>query len=468
MIEPAVNASLASASQSAAAKSFPMATPRGPQRKLCVGMSTFDDYDGVYFSIQAIRMYHAEVADQLQYLVIDNNPGGPCAPSLKALEKSVDNYRYVPQPDAVGCIARDYIAGEANSDYVLVMDCHVLLVPGALRRLIEYFDTHPTTNDLVQGPLIEDDLKTCSTHFEAAWSKGMYGRWGTDSRGLDPDGEPFDIPMQGCGTFAYRRAAWPGFNQRFRGFGAEEGYIHEKFRQAGGRTLCAPFLRWMHRFNRPMGVPYPNRFPDRIRNHMIGWKELGWELAPIKSHFSDLLGAVKTEAICVRVEAEMSSALFAYDSVFYLPGVNPDASDAFMLPRFFERLYIADRVIRLASSASEVPQAIGRVLSYRAVVERAIKARLETVLVVERIEEITENIESMLRSEAEELRKGGADRFVHHSVQVDRPSGDSNIVAISLHKRLFAELLELLPDSVEAAEKWLLTQDGLERCLAER
>ena len=71
----------------------------------------------------------------------------------------------------------------------------------------------------------------------------MYGRWDDNGQAQDPDAEPFDIPMQGMGLFACRRAAWPGFNPGFRGFGGEEGYIHEKFRQAGGRTLCLPFMK---------------------------------------------------------------------------------------------------------------------------------------------------------------------------------------------------------------------------------
>ena len=49
--------------------------------------------------------------------------------------------------------------------------------------------------------------------------------------------------------------AWPGFPAAFRGFGGEEAYIHEKFRRAGGRRLCLPWLRWMHRFGRPVAFP---------------------------------------------------------------------------------------------------------------------------------------------------------------------------------------------------------------------
>ena len=113
---------------------------------------------------------------------------------------------------------------------------------------------------------------------------------GTRTCGEDPEAPPFDIPMQGMGLFSCRRAVWPGFNPRFRGFGGEEGYIHEKFRQNGGRTLCLPFLRWMHRFRRPMGVPYINSWEDRVRNYMIGFRELGLPTAELEDHYREILG----------------------------------------------------------------------------------------------------------------------------------------------------------------------------------
>jgi len=83
-----------------------------------------------------------------------------------------------------------------------------------------------------------------------------------DTGGVDADNIPFEITMQGLGLFACRRTAWQA-SIRVRGFGGEEGYIHEKIRRRGGRVLCLPFLRWMHRFERPMGTPYSNRWEDR-------------------------------------------------------------------------------------------------------------------------------------------------------------------------------------------------------------
>jgi hypothetical protein len=285
---------------------IPEATPRKPPKKITIGMATYDDYDGVYFSLQAIRLYHPEIIDDTEFLVIDNHPSGPCGQALKALENSAPNYRYVPKGDVSGTAIRNCVFEEAGGEIVLCMDCHVFVVPGALKRLIDYFDAHPGTRDLLQGPLINDDLKTVATHLKPEWRGGMYGIWSTTPAGTDPDGMPFEITMQGLGLFACRRDAWLGFNPAFRGFGGEEGYIHEKFRQHGGRSVCLPFLRWMHRFNRPMGVPYVNRWEDRIRNYFIGFGELGWGTAQIVTHFNAVLNEPAVKGIVGPIEEELA------------------------------------------------------------------------------------------------------------------------------------------------------------------
>jgi hypothetical protein len=122
------------------------------------------------------------------------------------------------------------------------IDSHVLIMPGAIRKLIDFLDDNPDCYDLLQGPLVRDDLSTLSTHMDLEWDRGMYGIWGMDARGENIEGDVFDIAMQGMGQFACRKEAWVGFNPRFRGFACEEGYIPEKFRQQGRRTLCLPFL----------------------------------------------------------------------------------------------------------------------------------------------------------------------------------------------------------------------------------
>ena len=274
-------------------------------KKLSIGMATYDDYDGVYFSLQALRLYHPEILEDVEFIVIDNHPDGPCAQALRDLEQKFQNYYYIPQNGKQGTSTRQFIFEEAIGELVLCIDSHVFIASGAVKRLLDYFDANPDTKDLLQGPLLSDSLATVSTHFDTGWRKGMWGYWECDERGKDPEAPPFEIPMQGLGLFACRRTVWPGFNARFRGFGGEEGYIHEKFRQNGGRTLCLPFLRWIHRFSRPMGTPYRNAWDDRIRNYIIGFRELGMQTTEVEEHFRSLLGEDEANSIFQSIDNEL-------------------------------------------------------------------------------------------------------------------------------------------------------------------
>ena len=285
---------------------IPEKTDRKLAPKLTIGMATYDDYDGVYFSLQAIRMYHPDILPEVEFIVIDNNPEGICAGALKRLENYIPNYRYIPTTGIKGTAVRDFIFREAYGDYVLSMDCHVFFVPGSLRRLIDYYDQNPETQDLLQGPLLVDDLETVSVQFDPIWEKGMFGRWSEAQKGFDAAAAPFDIPSQGLGVFSCRKDAWPGFNPAFQGFGGEEGYIHQKFRNLGRRTLCLPFLQWMHRFERPMGVAYRNIWEDRIRNYIIGWKEVGLPIEDMRAHFVEQTNAQVVNAVFEGFERENS------------------------------------------------------------------------------------------------------------------------------------------------------------------
>jgi len=59
-------------------------------------MATYEDYDGLYSTIRAIRLDHPEILNHVEFLVIDNNPAGRCAKALKALDYWAPNYWYVP------------------------------------------------------------------------------------------------------------------------------------------------------------------------------------------------------------------------------------------------------------------------------------------------------------------------------------------------------------------------------------
>jgi len=293
-------------------------------------MACYDDFDGVWFSVQALRMYHAECARHVEIVVVDNHPESPQGQAVRQfVENWVPGGSYIPYAEALGtAAAKERVFQEARGAAVLCMDSHVLLEPDAIRRLIAWYDAHRKCRDLLQGPLVYDDLRSYSSHFDDEWRGQMWGVWGCDPRAelqreirervdrktgnrqVDvsvTEGPPFDIPAQGMGVFSCRKEAWPGFNPRFRGFGGEEFYIHEKFRQAGARTVCLPFLRWVHRFGRPGGVPYRVTIDEKFRNYVIGLTELGLPLDRCLAHFRQFLSEAAIQRVLESVVAETAA-----------------------------------------------------------------------------------------------------------------------------------------------------------------
>jgi glycosyltransferase involved in cell wall biosynthesis len=261
--------------------------------ELTIGMAVYQDFDGVYFSVQDLRLHHD--MENVEILIVDNS--GCNVTAAFALSTGQDSrVRYLRYTEKSGTAApRQKVFEEARGQAVVCMDSHVLFAPGTITRLKQFYRTSPDTLDLYQGPVLWDSLDDVSTHFDPVWGSHMYGKWARDPRG-DQD-EPFAIGMQGLGIFTCRKEAWLGFNPRFRGFGGEEFYIHEKFRQAGRTSWCLPWLRWLHRFARPQGVPYPLALEDRLFNYLVGWRELGLPLDSIYQHFLETMPAADVARI---------------------------------------------------------------------------------------------------------------------------------------------------------------------------
>lgn len=318
-------------------------------------MAHHSDFHGTYFSIQDIikelRFNQREdLLDRLQFVVIENSKDNEHAQAVKGLQASTglgDKFRVIDFPDSQGTSAtRNKIIEEARTDFVLVMDCHVLLCPvvQVLEKLFEFIDKYPNTMNLYQGPLVYDNLTMISTHFNDEWGGQMWGRWGAawtcrckkknfsiinqnntcrfvelekqktlkycdhcftvlpdpinfpghenllkklgfSSIGFDPDETEFEIFSQGLGMFFTNKRSWLGFNEHCRGFGGEECYIHEKYRKAGRKTICLPFLKWLHRFGRPDGVKYELTIDNKVRNYILEFTELDLDLSPVHKEF---------------------------------------------------------------------------------------------------------------------------------------------------------------------------------------
>ena len=353
--------------------------PPSPAPKLTIGMATYDDFDGVYFTIMSIILYHRAALPDIEIVVIDNNPDSSHGQAVSQFCKQTGQVRYIPAAEYKGTTIRERVFAEARGDFVLCMDCHVFLHDDAIGRLLEYCTNHPDSIDLLHGPLCYDNLQNISTHMEARWNKGFYGVWGNDPRARNGDGEPFDIPLQGMGLFACRKAAWPGFNRKFRGFGGEEGYIHEKFRQNGGRTLCLPFLYWSHRFQRPSGAQYANRWEDRIRNYLIGWDELGMPNTELLYHFSSHVSPKAASTANAQFIQEKRGPLWAFDTIFWLS----DSDDAWQRDlKALENLSIDRITQRIECPDTSEPDDQAFIQAQQRILDLAIRQNLDDIVMI--------------------------------------------------------------------------------------
>jgi len=241
-------------------------------KKLTIGIPTHNDYDGLYFTIMSLKLYHSFLrTDQVEFVVIDNDPDNKkIAESIQKLVRSV-NGKYIPIREKTSTTVKWLIPDYAEGEYILIIDSHIMIEPGGIDALMSYYEENPNTKNLIQGPLLYDDFKTISTSFKPGWSSHMYGKWHYNEE--YELGKPFEIGMTGAGLFSFKREHFPQMNQDFKGFGCEEWYIHEKFRQNGGKVISIPQLKWMHRFAKPHGITYPLTLDDKIWNYYIGWLE---------------------------------------------------------------------------------------------------------------------------------------------------------------------------------------------------
>ena len=257
-------------------------------KKLTIGSAVYDDYEGVYFTYQSLRLNNQDVLDDIEFIIIDNNPQSAEGKAVKSFCQNTGAIKYIPFTKKTSNAIKNEIFKHSESEFCMSIDCHVLFEPNTIKRLLSFLGDNQGSDDLYHGPMFYDDIVKSNpcTHMDPVWRGDMFGIWANDKRGFEANSEPFEIPMHGCGMFLARTESWLGFNEKFEGFGGEEGYIHKKYKKFDRKIWCLPFLRWLHRFNRPRGVPYPLNLNQRIKNYLIGHKELGIPFTDIVDHFS--------------------------------------------------------------------------------------------------------------------------------------------------------------------------------------
>jgi hypothetical protein len=308
-------------------------------------MATYQDFYGVDSTIMGLLMYQ-DMTD-CEIIVLDNDPKGTHANDVRGLVRNADEnicpiHYHEMEGNSGTSATRHKLFELAKGELVIVMDCHVFLQQGAVARLKAFWEsaTPEMKKNLFTGPLLMDSLSWRQTHFECEWRSEMWGTWSTAWRkdgeyfvaresedktqlemrrhmgtevvyqfkhgwpgherillqngfvpaGSDPDEPIFEIPAQGLGLFLGAKEHWLGFNPHHKHFGGEECYIHEKYRRAGRKTYCLPFMGWRHRFGRPEGPRYPISREGKMRNYVLEFMELGLDLEPIRKHFIDEVG----------------------------------------------------------------------------------------------------------------------------------------------------------------------------------
>ena len=189
---------------------------------------------------------------------------------------------------------KDLVFRAATADVVVCMDAHVFLGPKALPAIRNYYRDNPGSRDMLVGPMVGRAGDGITTHMSPKFGEDRnFGVWmggdDADPRGYEEDGEPFEVPMHGCGFFAMWASAWPGFCAGLRGFGTEEGYIHAKVRRGGGRVLCHPGARWWHSFRDSAAGNESSRnmaWTMRLRNQLIAWNDARLPVEMIRKQFA--------------------------------------------------------------------------------------------------------------------------------------------------------------------------------------
>lgn len=242
---------------------------------LTISMATYDDYDGVYFACNSIRLHH-KLPPNTEFLILDNNPESDHGRQIKHLAKSIPEMRVVDVVDRTSSFVKYDAFHLAKGDVILGLDCHVLLAPGFIENLMEYWSWNPNSKNMVSGPLLYDNMVSTSDLMRPVWNGHDFGVWGDDKEAV-AKGDPYEVPMQGMGCFSFIRKNAPKISDKFSGFGGEEWYMAEKTRQNGGVVVCLPQLKWNHRFDWPKRT-FPLVLHDKIVNYYVAFLDLYGDL----------------------------------------------------------------------------------------------------------------------------------------------------------------------------------------------
>lgn len=247
---------------------------------LTIGMPSYDNHQEVWSTIQGLKVFH-DLSD-VEIMIVDNKGSA-------LVEKVVHDchVRYEKYTKRGTGPVRNKIFELASGEFVLCIDSHIFLYPDTVWKLKQwYMNNKEIAKNLITGTIVMSDNIRYFTHYENKWRSNMWGIWPFAKNDSNLEKDAFEIEIGPLGLFGCRKDSWLGFAKGCTGFGGVEGVLQEKYRKSGRKCICLPWLKWVHFFHR-IKQPYPNILEERIKNFILGFKELSMNLKPLYDHFGE-------------------------------------------------------------------------------------------------------------------------------------------------------------------------------------
>lgn len=283
--------------------------------KLTIGCANWDDPEGAFWTYSSLRNNHF-LLPNVELLCVDDMPEPQ--EELKRV-CGLSKTRYVHKPKANGpAHAKNSVFEEARGEYVLLLDCHVLLNRNCLENIFNLIAKDRIKNNIISGPLLNEAGDLYATELVPKLRGDFFGIWHNDP--LLANGTLIEKIVWGMGSafILCKKQAWHdvgGFPKNFRGFGGEEGIISELFRHKGGEHICNMGLGWVHRFMRTKPLSYTCTVNDKMRNYLIGAYLTGYNVHQFVEYFKRKLPVEQSQVV-------LSEILEIYPD-FFIKNSNP-------------------------------------------------------------------------------------------------------------------------------------------------
>lgn len=223
-------------------------------RKLTIGIMHSGTYCSIHSTLQAIRMYHSEVLNKIEIIVLDSHPmqtdGDKLKLSLLSGELRGIPVRYMANNRCTGTSYKALISEHVSTPYFLYIEPGTLLSAGSIEKLINYFDNNLDKGfGILQGVEFDFTLQNYVTHTNFEWCDGKFGHDAKDVRVELSSDNAFEVDGVRLKTFAYRVDAVKNiklFGTKFtlNSENMDNLYCDRALRNAGLKIGCLPFLKY--------------------------------------------------------------------------------------------------------------------------------------------------------------------------------------------------------------------------------